>query len=256
LNQHAKAYESTADRARQRRESGESSTKVGTVRAWDLPTRVFKWSLVLLIVTAWISSGFDDPGMTVHKAAGYGILILLIYRLLWGVFGASTARFSGFVRSPASAWFYLSLVRRGRAKPYLGHNPAGGLMVIGLLVVCAVQVLLGLFSSDGITAAGPFAGMVGDTRSSWAAEIHADWFYFVILGLSGLHIAANLYYQLVKRDNLIGAMITGRKEARPYVDGPEARGGSLIVAAICLLVAAGAVYGTVTLLGVSFFASI
>jgi cytochrome b len=194
--------------------------------------------------------------MTVHKAAGYGVLVLVVYRVLWGVFGSSTARFSGFVRSPAAVWAYLKALRRNRAKHYLGHNPAGGLMVIGLLVVCGVQVLLGLFSSDGVTASGPFAGLVGDTVSSWTASVHAAWFYFAILALVGLHIVANFYYQFVKRENLIGAMITGRKRREAYVDYKEATGGSLPAAAVCLLIAFGLVYGAVTLFGGIFFASI
>jgi cytochrome b len=233
-----------------------SSAKSDVVRAWDLPTRLFKWSLVALIITAWVSSSFNDPDMTVHKAAGYGVLVLVVYRVLWGVFGSSTARFSGFVRSPAAAWAYLKALRRNRAEHYLGHNPAGGLMVIGLLVVCGVQVLLGMFSSDGVTASGPFAGLVGDTVSSWAASVHAAWFYFAILALVGLHIVANFYYQFVKRENLIGAMITGRKRRETYVDHKEATGGSIPVAAVCLLIAFGLVYGIVTLFGGSFFASI
>ncbi|WP_052210831.1 cytochrome b/b6 domain-containing protein [Rhizobium rhizogenes] len=233
-----------------------SSAKSDVVRAWDLPTRLFKWSLVALVLTAWVSSGFNDPDMTVHKAAGYGVLVLVVYRVLWGVFGSSTARFSGFVRSPAAVWAYLKALRRNRAKHYLGHNPAGGLMVIGLLVVCGVQVLLGLFSSDGVTASGPFAGLVGDTVSSWTASVHAAWFYFAILALVGLHIVANFYYQFVKRENLIGAMITGRKRREAYVDYKEATGGSLPAAAVCLLIAFGLVYGAVTLFGGSFFASI
>lgn len=233
-----------------------SSAKGDVVRAWDLPTRLFKWSLVALILVAWVSSGFSDPDMTVHKAAGYGVLVLVVYRALWGIFGSSTARFSGFVRSPAAVWTYLKALRLNRAGRYLGHNPAGGLMVIGLIVVCGVQVLLGMFSSDGVTASGPFAGLVGDTVSSWAASIHAAWFYFAILALAGLHIVANFYYQFVKRENLIGAMITGRKRREAYVDHKEATGGSLPVAAVCLLTAFGLVYGTVTLFGGSFFASI
>ncbi len=225
------------------------------VRAWDLPTRLFKWSLVALILTAWISSGFSDPDMLVHKAAGYGILVLLVYRVLWGIVGGSTARFSNFVRSPSAAWNYLKNLRNKRAAHYLGHNPAGGLMVIGLLFVCAVQVLLGLFSSDGVTAAGPFADMAGDTISGWAASIHDTWFYVAILGLAFLHIAANLYYQFVKRENLIGAMVTGRKRRANYADRSETKGGSLLLAAVCLLASAGLVYGSITLFGGMFFAS-
>ncbi|WP_168879222.1 cytochrome b/b6 domain-containing protein [Rhizobium sp. P28RR-XV] len=232
------------------------SAKSDVVRAWDLPTRLFKWSLVALIITAWVSSSFNDPNMTVHKATGYGVLVLVVYRILWGLFGSSTARFSGFVRSPAAAWTYLKALRRNSAERYLGHNPAGGLMVVGLLVACGVQVLLGMFSSDGVTASGPFAEQVGDTVSNWAASIHSAWFYLAILTLVGLHIVANFYYQFVKRENLIGAMITGRKRREAYVDYKEARGGSLAVAAVCLLIASGLVYGAVTLFGGSFFSSI
>lgn len=240
----------------QRAEGGLSmpqSPDADYVRAWDLPTRLFKWSLVALILMAWISSGFSDPDMLMHKAAGYGILVLLVYRVLWGIIGGSTARFTNFVRSPSAAWNYLKSLRDGRAAHYLGHNPAGGLMVIGLLLVCAVQVLLGLFSSDGVTAAGPFADTVGDTMSSWAASIHGTWFYVAILGLAFLHIVANLYYQFVKRENLIGAMVTGRKRRANYIDRGETKGGSLLLAAICLLASAGLVYGSITLLGGTFF---
>ena len=253
MNQQRRALEKLSDQHLEDRLHTPQSPEEHYVRAWDLPTRLFKWSLVVLILTAWISSGFSDPDMLVHKAAGYGILVLLVYRGLWGVVGGSTARFSNFVRSPAAAWHYLKSLRGKRTMHYLGHNPAGGLMVIGLLIVCAVQVLLGLFCSDGVTASGPLADMVGDTISGWAASIHATWFYVAILGLAFLHIAANLYYQFVKRENLIGAMVTGRKRRADYVDRNEATGGSLPLAAICLLVSAALVYGSITLLGGAFF---
>lgn len=252
MNEQRRAFESYSDQ-RPEDDRDTSSPKDNYVRAWDLPTRLFKWSLVALIITAWISSSFDDPDMVVHKAAGYGVLVLVVYRILWGFMGSSTARFSNFVRSPSAVWNYLKALGRQRAGRYLGHNPAGGLMVVGLLLVCAIQGLLGLFSTDGVTAAGPFADAAGDTISGWAARIHSIWFYVAILGLAGLHIAANLYYQFVKRDNLIGAMITGRKTRANYVDRKETQGGSLLLAAICLLASIGLVYGTISLLGGTFF---
>jgi cytochrome b len=223
-----------------------------TIKVWDLPTRLFKWLLVGLVLTAWVSSGFDDPAMTVHKAAGYGVLILAIYRLLWGVFGGTTARFSNFVRSPREIMNYLQALRQHRARIYLGHNPAGGAMVIALIAACVLQPLLGLFASDGVTASGPFADMVGDQISGWASTIHGGWFY-VILGLAIVHIAVNLYYQFVKRENLIGAMITGRKQMAGSVDEKAVKQGSLPRAALCLLVAFAIVYFGVTLAGGVFF---
>lgn len=226
----------------------------GSVRAWDLPTRLFKWSLVILVITAWIASGFNDPNMTVHKAAGYGILVLLVYRVLWGVFGSRTARFSTFVRSPKTVLAYLRGALTGKGRPYLGHNPAGGWMILGLLAACAVQVVLGLFASDGVSASGPLAGLVSDNLASTMGEIHGVWFY-VILALAVVHIAINLFYQFVKRENLIGAMVTGRKPAARYADAPRNQGGSLWVAAACLVVAFGLVYVGIVSLGGSFFAS-
>ena len=222
--------------------------------AWDLPTRMFKWSLVVAVVTAWVSSGFDDSAMTVHKAAGYTVTTLVIYRILWGFVGGTTARFSTFLSSPAAVVAYLHTVRSGTERPYLGHNPAGGLMIIGLLLACAVQVALGLFSSDGVLASGPFADAIGETWSSRATTLHSIWFY-VILGLAVVHIGVNLFHQFVKRDNLIGAMITGRKARAPFADVRNPRRGSTLVALVCLAVAIGTVYGAVVLSGSTFFAS-
>ncbi|MCW6512809.1 cytochrome b/b6 domain-containing protein [Lichenifustis flavocetrariae] len=223
------------------------------VLAWDLPTRAFKWTLVVSVVTAWVSSGFDDPAMTVHKAAGYTILTLVIYRILWGFLGGTTARFSTFLASPAAVVAYLKTVRSGTEPPYLGHNPAGGLMIIGLLFACAVQVALGLFSSDGVLASGPFADAIGATWSSMAATLHSIWFY-VILGLAVVHIGVNLFHQFVKRDNLIGAMITGRQARATFVDIRNPKRGSSLIALLCLAVAIGLVYGAVILSGGTFFA--
>jgi cytochrome b len=225
------------------------------VLAWDLPTRLFKWALVLLVITAWVSSGFDDPNMTVHKAAGYGILTLVVYRIFWGIVGGSTARFSTFVKSPAAVWAHLRAVHARTERPYLGHNPVGGLMIVALLVACAIQVMLGLVSSDGVLAAGPFADAVGDVWSSRAAALHARWFY-MILALALVHIAVNLFHQFVKRDNLIGAMVTGRKDARPYADGDEAVEGSPLIAMLCLCVAVAVVTLAVILPGGQFFSGL
>lgn len=223
------------------------------VKVWDLPTRSFKWLLVGFVITAWISSGFSDPDMTVHKAAGYGVLVLAVYRVLWGIFGGTTARFSNFVRPPREIIIYLRSLPRRRAKTYLGHNPAGGAMVLALILACAIQPLLGLFASDGVTASGPLADMVGDQLSSWATAIHSIWFY-VILALAIVHIAVNLYYQFIRGENLIGAMITGKKLLKRSGGQPDIQQGSLLIAGLCLVAAGAIVYFGVTLAGGVFFA--
>lgn len=225
-----------------------------TVKAWDLPTRLFKWTLVALILMAWISSSFADPSMTVHKAVGYAILTLLVYRVLYGFLGASTARFKAFVRPPSDVIGYFRALRTNTAKPYLGHNPAGGAMILALLLACGFQALVGLFASDGVTASGPFADRIGENLSEWAASIHAAWFY-VILALAAMHIGVNLYYQFRKRDNVIGAMITGRKVEAKFADQGKLAERSPLVALACLATAAIIVYAAITVLGGSFFAS-
>ncbi len=206
------------------------------------------------MLVAWLSTYLDDPAMTVHKIAGYAILTLVIYRVLWGFVGGSSARFANFVRSPARAIQYLAALRAGRAKPYLGHNPAGGLMIVALLSACAVQALLGLFASDGVLASGPFADAIGDQASARAARLHGLWVYGIVL-LVGVHVAVNLYYQYVKGENLIGAMITGRKRRAAYQDASEAEPGSPVVATICLLVAGAIVYFLVAASGNDLFTS-
>ncbi len=232
----------------------EAERSASSVVAWDLPTRLFKWSLVVLVVTAWISSGFDDPSLTVHKACGYGILILLIYRVLWGFFGGTTARFSSFLRSPSVVLAYLNSVRTRTAPPYLGHSPSGGLMILALLLGCGLQACLGLVASDGVLASGPFADAVGPNVAAWAGTLHAIWFY-VVLGLAAVHIAVNLFHQFVKRDNLIGAMVTGRKVPDAYADGRQVVQGSGLVALACLGAAAALVALAVALSEGQFFSA-
>ena len=181
------------------------------------------------------------------------ILTLVIYRVLWGFFGGTTARFSTFLGPPTALVAYLKTVRSGTERPYLGHNPAGGLMIIGLLLACAIQGTLGLFSSDGVLAFGPFAEAVGTTWSSRAATLHSIWFY-VVLGIAVIHIAVNLFHQFVKRDNLIGAMVTGRKARAAFVDVQNPQRGSSLIALVCFAAALGFVYGAVALSGSTFFA--
>ncbi len=221
---------------------------VGTTLAWDLPTRLFKWSLVGLVALAWISSGFEDPEMTVHKAAGVGILALLVFRLVWGFVGGSTSRFAAFVRGPRAVAEHLRAMREGRARPYLGHNPVGGLMVIGLLAACSIQVALGLCASDGVLAAGPLADRVGEEWASRAGTLHGIWFY-ALLTLVVVHIATNLYYQLFKREKLITAMVTGRKARLGFADAfymVRTRGS---VAVIALAISVAVVGGVLMLSG-------
>lgn len=173
---------------------------------WDLPLRLFHWALVLLIIGAWYTA--ENGLLDQHQAIGMTILILLLFRLIWGFVGGSTARFSQFWSGPAKLAAYMRDRASWRA---IGHNPLGSLSVFALLGAVAVQVGLGLFSTDndGLME-GPLAGLVSLDMTDTLTDLHESWFN-VLLGLIGLHIAAILIY-LLKGKNLVGPMVTGEGE--------------------------------------------
>lgn len=234
--------------------SGSPAGGNGTVRAWDGPTRLFKWLLVATVVTGYLTYRAGDDGMKWHIWNGYFALTLIVFRVLWGFVGSSTARFAAWLSWPWRALSYGVALMTGRAPRYLGHNPLGGWMIVALLVLIASQGLSGLFTvdSNGISG-GPFANLdFGDptqtqrTLSRW----HHLGFY-VLLGFAGLHVVANLAYEVLKKEPLIRAMVTGRKPADTYIDEAEMRpaSGVWLRAAVAFAASAGIVLGAVKLFG-------
>lgn len=233
-----------------------SAHETAGVRAWDLPTRLFHWTLVLLIVSAWVSFEFaediGDATLVWHRANGLAILTLVVWRILWGVWGSSTARFARFVRSPAAVLAYARSLLAGRGARYLGHNPLGALMVLALLAALATIAGFGLFATDdNDLVGGPLYRLVSERQNVRAARLHDQVFHLVLLPLVALHIAVNVLYTLVKNEPLIRAMITGRKPAANYADTPEAAivARPLLRALVCLVAAAVIVFGGILGLG-------
>jgi cytochrome b len=178
------------------------------MRIWDLPTRLFHWVLVVLIFTAWFSAWRD--WMRVHVVCGLTILTLVLFRLIWGLIGSDTARFSHFLKSPMAAMQHL--LRVGRREPDIeaGHNAAGGWMVILLLALLCVQVGTGLCSNDDIQVEGPLARLAGKDRSDWLTHIHHVNFTLIEIAVA-LHVLAIIAYRVLKGHNLLLPMITGKK---------------------------------------------
>lgn len=224
-----------------------SAVEAGSVVAWDLPTRLAKWTLAVLVGLAFASRYWGDHALVWHMWNGLAILTLVVFRLLWGLVGGSTARFAAFLR-PFAALGYLAALLRGRAPRYLGHNPLGGLMVIVLLALVAAQGLTGLFTTDDVLVDGPLVYAVDESVVSRASALHQD-IYWWLLALIALHVAANLVYSLLGKDNLILAMITGRKPVAAYRDQGAATPGSVALALGCLIVSAGVVFGGIWLAG-------
>jgi cytochrome b len=196
---------------------------------WDAPVRLVHWLLAGLIAFSWWS--VHNHHTDWHIWSGCAILTLLIFRLLWGVVGSSTARFASFVRGPRSI-----MADFGGRWTGIGHSPLGAVSVLVLFGAVAVQVGLGLISEDedGLYT-GPLYRLVSTDTSDKARDIHELWFN-VILGLIVLHVGAILFYRLRGR-HLTKAMITGR--AVVDLDAAPMRPGKWWVALICLAAGIG-----------------
>jgi cytochrome b len=232
-----------------------ASAGQGSVRVWDWPTRAFHWTLVLAIASAWVSAEFagklGDPTLKWHRWNGYAILVLLVFRLVWGVVGSSTSRIGGLFHSPSATIGYGLGLIKGRTVHYLGHNPLGSLMILVLLLAVTVQAVLGLYTLEhNEITAGPLKRTISDAMTERVSWLHVRGFN-VILALASIHVLANSLYGLVKRDPLVKAMITGRKPAKPFVDAPQMQpvAGLGLRAALSLIAAIIIVFGTITLLG-------
>lgn len=175
------------------------------VRVWDGPTRIAHWLMALLFGLSWWTG--ETGRLDWHRWSGYVLLGVLVFRICWGFFGSSTARFSQFLRGPREIVAYL----RGRWSLAPGHNPLGALSVLALLLLLLAQVVLGLFAVDvdGIES-GPLSSHVSfDT-----GRVCAHWHHTIFTALQvfvALHVIAVAYYVLVKKENLVGAMIGGRR---------------------------------------------
>lgn len=228
----------------------------GKVRAWDLPTRLFHWALVLLVASAWLSFRYaeavGDHTLRWHRWNGYAICVLLVWRLLWGVFGSSTARFSRFLVWPWTAARYALDVLAGRSRLFLGHNPLGSYMILLLLAALGTQAVLGLHTVEhNDLTNGPLYRTVSEATWQAMSKWHLWLFYWVILPLVAVHVAANVLYGAVKKEQLITAMVTGTKPRATYADTDEADlvAHPLLRAAALLVVAAALVFGGIVLRG-------
>jgi cytochrome b len=209
-----------------------------SIRVWDLPIRFFHWSIVVLLIVAWVSQ--LEFWMRLHFYAGYAVLILLLFRLAWGVVGSDTARFRSFLTTPLGGLRHLAQFPRREPDTQIGHNAAGGWMVLILLLLLAAETLSGLFSRDDDVSQGPFAYALSGAGTDTASRIHAICWTLVWIAVV-LHVLAILAYWLVKRHNLLRPMITGKKRLPAATKPPRMASTPLafaILAGAAALVAA------------------
>lgn len=203
------------------------------IRIWDVPLRLFHWTLVLAIVGAMVSGWVGGNLMIWHERLGLAVLWLLVFRLVWGVVGSTYARWSEILMAPLHAIDYL----KGQwSTP--GHNPLGSLSVIALLTLIGFQTFSGLAGTDDIALQGPLYRLFDSDTGSLLTGLHRQG-KWLLIGLVGLHILAILYYALIKKKPLVMAMLLGRRE-RFDASERDAEGGSwwgLLLAIGCATIA-------------------
>lgn len=191
------------------------------ILVWDAPVRLFHWLMVASFAGAWITAESESWRM-VHVTLGYTMAGLVAFRILWGLVGTRYARFSSFVRGPSAIVAYVRGILQGKPEHHTGHNPAGALAIVALLGLTIV-----------ITASG--WGTFNEIGGKWLEEGH-EIAANVMLALVGAHILGALVSSWLHRENLIGAMISGRKPGRPE---EGVRSAWRTVAAIMLVVVVG-----------------
>lgn len=209
------------------------------VRVWDLPTRIFHWTLVLCIPFLWWSASTGGEWLQKHLIVGCVVLGLLIFRIIWGFIGSQSARFSNFIKGPKQIKRYLTGEMTENEQP--GHNPLGGLMVIALLLLLLTQVTTGLLSPDenSYLYDGFLAKFVSSDTASAARDIHVQLFW-VIVGFAAIHVLSVFAYLIIKKIDLISAMFTGKKKMEGQL--PTLKFTSLGVAIVLALIIAAVIY--------------
>jgi cytochrome b len=191
------------------------------VRVWDLPTRIAHWTILGLFGLCWWTEAGDH--MAWHVVAGSAVLATVLFRIVWGFVGSQTARFAGFLHSPAVVMAYARKLAARNSTPSgpVGHNPMGGWSVVAMLTCLLAETGLGLIAvdTDGV-ASGPLADWVSFDVGSLAASWHAG-IFLGLLGLIGLHVAAVAFYAIGRGDNLLSPMVTGYKRTRQPQSTPD-----------------------------------
>ncbi len=222
-----------------------ASTAPRNIRVWDLPTRIFHWTLAISVVGLVITANLGGNWMVWHFRLGYAVFTLLLFRIVWGFVGGRWSRFAHFIYAPSTLLAYV----QGKGKPEhsIGHSPLGAGSVFALLGFLLAQVATGLISDDEISNQGPLNKFVSAARASTATWYHKEVGNKVLIALVVLHIVAILFYLYKKKTNLITPMLRGDKQltysAPPSRDDAASRSVAALVLALC----AGVVWWVVRL---------
>ena len=181
------------------------------IRVWDLPTRLFHWLLAAAVVGSVTTAKIGGAAMVWHFRLGMLVMGLLLFRIVWGLIGGRWSRFGSFLHAPSAVLRYLRGQTRADEHIDVGHSPPGALSVFGLLGVLAVQVGTGLVADDEIANVGPLNRFVSSATGLEATGWHKEFGQWLVIGLVLLHVAAIVYYAVVRKKNLVRPMLTGDK---------------------------------------------
>jgi cytochrome b len=212
------------------------------VTVWDLPTRLFHWLVVALVAAAYAT--WRQGWMDWHARVGEALLALVLWRLVWGFVGSDTARFRNFLTAPGAALRHLADLRRREPDREAGHNPAGGWMVLLLLVLLLGETLTGIYVGNDVADVGPLTELTPAAIANLVTLMHAR-LWDALLAAVALHLVAILAYAAVKRHNLLLPMVTGRKRLPAGVPSPRLAG---LWRALVVLAAAAAAAALATLM--------
>jgi cytochrome b len=218
-------------------------------RVWDLPTRVFHWTLALAIVGSVASAKIGGNAMEWHFRFGYLVFALLAFRLLWGLVGGHWSRFARFAYAPDTVLRYLRGRSRADEHHDVGHSPLGSLSVFALLGFLALQVSTGLVADDEIASVGPLNRLVSSATAGQATHWHKDYGQWIVLTLVALHVAAIAWYRWRRRRDLLRPMIVGDKMLPPGTPVSTDNAGTRVLAVLLAALCAGGVAWVVSLGG-------
>jgi cytochrome b len=182
------------------------------IKVWDWPVRLFHWLLVAAFLTAYFT---EDDLLELHVWAGYGVMGLLAFRIVWGFIGNSYARFKNFVCSPAASFAYLKAVLFAHPKRYVGHNPAGAAMIVLMLLGLLLTACSGLIVYAADQGLGPLAGFIPQAENAFEEfweETHEFIAHFTLF-LIVLHVLGVFAESVMHKENLVKAMLHGYKRA-------------------------------------------
>jgi cytochrome b len=186
------------------------------VKVWDFPTRLFHWAMVSLLASLWWTADIGE--MQWHQVLAYVLMVLIVFRIVWGFVGSETSQFRQFFVSPKKVIDYTLTEPKPRS---LGHNPLGGYMVVALLSLLLVQLTTGLFATDEIFTEGPLIYLVSADTASWLTWLHKTNFN-IILAFAAIHVLAVIVH-VIKGDNILKAMFSGYKQVNEPVVPPRLR---------------------------------